>query len=57
MEQPTFADLEYGQKKRKTRREEFLDKLERLVPWQRLEERIEPHYFLGERGRNPIRWR
>ena len=53
MGQPTFADLEYGQKKRKTRREEFLDKLEKLVPWQRLEERIEPHYFLGERGRKP----
>ena len=53
MEQPTFADLEYGQKKRKTRREEFLEKLEALVPWQRLEERIEPHYFRGERGRKP----
>ena len=39
MDQPTFADLEYGQKRRKTRREEFLEKLERLVPWQRLEER------------------
>ena len=53
MEQPTFADLEYGRKKRRTRREEFLEKLERLVPWQRLEERIKPHYFRGERGRRP----
>ena len=53
MDQPTFADLEYGQKKRRTRREEFLEKLERLVPWQRLEERIRPHYFRGERGRRP----
>ena len=53
MDQPTFADLEYGQKKRKTRREEFLEKLERLVPWQRLEERIRPHYFRGKRGRRP----
>ena len=53
MDQPTFADLEYGQKKRKTRREEFLEKLDRLVPWQRLEERIRPHYFRGERGRRP----
>ena len=53
MDQPTFADLEYGQKKRRTRREEFLEKLERLVPWQRLEESIRPHYFRGERGRRP----
>ena len=53
MDHPTFADLEYGQKKRRTRREEFLEKLERLVPWQRLEERIRPHYFRGERGRRP----
>ena len=53
MDQPTFADLEYGQRKRKTRREEFLERLERLVPWQRLEERIRPHYFRGERGRRP----
>ena len=35
--QPTFADLDYQVKKRKTRREEFLVKLEELVPWQRLE--------------------
>ena len=55
MDQPTFADLEYGQKRRKTRREEFLERLETLVPWQRLEERIRPHYFRGERGRNRTR--
>ena len=28
MEQPTFADLEYAQKKRKTRREKFLEQLQ-----------------------------
>ena len=52
-EQPTFADLDYQVKKRRTRREEFLEKLEGLVPWQRLEERIRPHYFRGHRGRRP----
>ena len=52
-DQPTFADLDYQVKKRKTRREEFLEKLEGLVPWQRLEERIRPHYFRGLRGRRP----
>ena len=52
-DQPTFADLDYEVKKRKTRREEFLEKLEGLVPWQRLEERIRPHYFRSQRGRRP----
>ena len=51
--QATFSDLDYQVKKRKTRREEFLEKLESLVPWQRLEERIRPHYFRGQRGRRP----
>ena len=33
MEQPTFADLEYAQKKRKTRRERFLERMDALLPW------------------------
>ena len=52
-DQPAFAGLGCQVKKRKTRREEFLEKLEGLVPWQRLEERIRPHYFRGQRGRRP----
>ena len=52
-DQSTFSDLDYQVKKRKTRREEFLEKLEGLVPWQRLEDRILPHYFRGQRGRRP----
>ena len=52
-EQPTFADLDYQCKKRKTRREEFLERMDSLIPWQRLEDRIGPHYFRAERGRRP----
>ena len=52
-EQPTFADLDYQGKKRKTRREEFLERMDSLIPWQRLEDRIGPHYFRAERGRRP----
>ena len=44
MEQPTFADLEFQHKKRKTRREVFLERMDGLIPWQRLEERIRPYY-------------
>lgn len=32
MSQLTFAEAEYAQKKRKTRREVFLEKLEQLLP-------------------------
>ena len=31
--QATFAELEYRAKKRKTRRERFLERMDGLVPW------------------------
>ena len=52
-DQPTFSDLDYQVKKRKTRREEFLERMDSLIPWQKLEERIRPYYFRGQRGRRP----
>ena len=53
MEQPTFADLEFENKKRKTRREMFLERMDELIPWQRLEARIRPYYPKAGRGRRP----
>ena len=53
MEQPTFADLEFENKKRKTRREMFLERMDELIPWQRLEARIHPYYPKAGRGRRP----
>ena len=41
-DQPTFADLDYACKKRKTQREVFLERVERLIPWEELEDRIRP---------------
>ena len=38
MEQATFADLDYECKKRKTRREIFLERMDGLIPWEELEE-------------------
>ena len=35
-DQPTFADLEYQHKRRQTRREVFLKRIDSLIPWQRL---------------------
>ena len=53
MHQPTFASAEFEQKKRKTRREVFLERIDGLVPWAELEARIEPHYPKAGRGRRP----
>ena len=53
MDQPTFADLEYQGKKRKTRRELFLERMDGLIPWQKLEDRIRPFYPKVGRGRHP----
>ena len=53
MDQPTFADLEYQGKKRKTRREIFLERMDGLIPWQKLEERIRPFYSKAGKGRRP----
>lgn len=53
--QVSFAQAEYDKKKKRTRREIFLEKMEQVVPWARLVEVIEPHYpKSGKRGRPPI---
>ena len=53
MEQATFAELEHDAKKRRTRREAFLEKMDALIPWERLEARIEPFHPKAGRGRRP----
>ena len=45
--------LEYQGKKRKTRRELFLERMDGLIPWQLLEDRIRPFYPKAGRGRQP----
>jgi IS5 family transposase len=51
--QQTFTDMEYAQRKRASRREEFLDRMDGLVPWETLKEKIRPYYYKGKRGRRP----
>ena len=53
MNQPTFSDLEYQGKKRKTRRELFLERMDGLIPWTTLEDRIRSFYPKAGRGRQP----
>ncbi len=57
MEQATFAELEHDAKKRGTRRELFPARMDRLIPWDRLERRIEPFRPKPGRGRrqHPLR--
>ena len=50
MEQPTFADLEYRGKKRKTSRELFLERMDGLIPRHSLEDRIRPCYPKAGKG-------
>lgn len=53
MDQISFADAEYAGKRKKTRREVFLEEMELVVPWQGLLKLIEPHYPTAGRGRRP----
>ncbi len=46
--------LEFQGKKRKTRRELFLERMDGLIPWQRLEERSRPPAFKGAGLSNPV---
>ena len=47
MSQLTFAEAEYEYKKRKTKREVFLERMDGLVPWKRLEKKIVRYYAKG----------
>ena len=51
--QLSFADSEFNSKRRQTRKEKFLGRMEKLIPWQRLEDVIEPHYPKAGNGRPP----
>ena len=43
-----------AEEKRITKREKFLDTMNKVVPWEEWEEIIRPYYPKGERGRPPI---
>ncbi len=53
MAQLTLSDLEYSLRRKKTKRERFLSKMDRVVPWKALEETVRPYYPSGKRGRPP----
>jgi transposase, IS5 family len=52
--QGSFAEAEYGARKKQTRRDKFLAQMKAVVPGARLVERLAPFYPTGARGRPPI---
>ena len=53
MKQIGLSDYEYSFRKKKTRREEFLDIMNEIIPWDEWVAFIAPYYPNGKRGRPP----
>ena len=53
MKQQSFCDIEYSNRRRKTKREEFLDSMNEIIPWDQWIEFIRPYYYSNKRGRRP----
>jgi transposase, IS5 family len=55
MRQQSLADGGFEKYRKKTRKEQFLDDMERIIPWQQLAEAIAPYYPKAEgAGRPPV---
>jgi IS5 family transposase len=50
VEQPSFTDLEYGNRRRVSRRERFLESMDETIPWDVWVGLIEPFYYADKRG-------
>jgi hypothetical protein len=53
MDQTTVSEAEYQTKKRKTRREIFLGRMDKLTLWKQLEKKVACYYSKGENGQPP----
>jgi len=55
MRQQTFAEERFEKFRKKTRKEQFLDEMERIIAWQELTAAIEPFYPNPQgAGRRPV---
>ncbi len=54
MNQLTLTEFEYSNRRKKTKREEFLDAMEEIIPWSYWVDIIRPYYYNNKRGRKPI---
>lgn len=53
MKQLSFGDADYADKRKRTRKEVFPNKMVQVVPWQSLLPLIEPFYPVAGCGRHP----
>lgn len=51
--QQSLTDLEYSMRKRKTKRDEFLETMDAITPWDEIVAMIEPYYYKNHLGRKP----
>jgi len=54
MKQQTFSDMEYSNRRKKTKRDKFLEIMEEIIPWDEWVALVKPYYFSGKRGRPPM---
>ncbi len=50
----SFASLAYENKKKKTRREKFLEEMNQVIPWEELQQLIKGYYPRTGNGRQPM---
>src|SRR5215210_4512931 len=50
-EQPSFTEVEYGNRRRVSRREQFLEMMDAAIPWAVWVGLIEPHYYTDAKGK------
>ena len=53
IKQITLSELSDELAQRKTKKKEFLNRIDRIVPWGEWLKIVEPHYYKGERGNKP----
>src|SRR4030065_674118 len=54
MKTVSFASLAYENKKKQTRREKFLEEMDKVIPWAELLRLIKGHYPKAGNGRQPM---
>lgn len=52
MGQLSFTEAEYLRRKRRTKKEDFLDSMDEIIPWKDWVGQIEPYYYKNIRGRH-----
>lgn len=50
--QSSFTDIEYGNRRRVSRREKFLESMDEVIPWERWVAVIEPFYYPDQSARS-----